>query len=246
MAPGIVDILRRGARTTAYALALGVVFLIISGFVAQDLWRSVREVQALRSGALCGQAPPPCTTAIAVTLDGPFYERRDALETWWTVDDAVGDVRLLPSAAARANLRPGSATAYVVDGKVVGVAAAGEQRVPTALAGSHAVFVDSAGLLVTLALGAMVLRVVRSARRSGVRWSDPIAPRQRARPAPRTPPEMVLAAIGSLALLSTIRFGLDPGASVATTAVIVVAAVMVPRLWRRWRRATTRGRHAAY
>ena len=244
MAPEIVDVARRGARTTVYALALGVVFLLISGFVAQDLWRSVREVQALRSGALCGQGPPPCTTAVAVTLDGPFYQRRDALETWWTVDDALGDVRLLPAAAARANLRPGSATAYVVDGKVVAVAAGG-RRVPTALAGSHAVFVDSAGLLMTLALSAMVLRVVRAARRSGVRWSDPVAPRDRRR-APRTPPELVLAAMGSLALLSTIRFGLDVGASVATTMGIVLAAVLVPRLWRRWRRATTNGRHADY
>ena len=129
----------------------------------------------------------------------PLLRAAGRLETWWTVDDSLGDVRLLRSAAARANLRPGSATAYVVDGKVVGVAA-GDRRVPTALAGSHAVFVDSAGLLMTLALGAGLLRVVRSARRSGVRWSDPIAPRHRARPTPRTPPEMVLAAIGSLAL----------------------------------------------
>ena len=236
-----------GGRTTVYALAMGVALLLISVFVAQDLWRSVREVQALRSGALCGQGPPPCTTAIAVTLDGPFDERRDALENWWTVDDggAVGDVRLLPSAAARANLRPGPATAYVVDGKVVAVAA-GDRRVPTALAGSHAVFVDSAGLLMTLALCAGLLRIVRAARRSGIHWSDPVVPRQPARPAPKAPPEMVLAAIGSVGFLLTIRLGLDVGASVVTTVVIAVTAFVVPRLWRRWQRATTKGRHAAY
>ena len=247
MAPEIVDVFRRGARTTVYALALGVALLPISAFVVQDLWRSVREVHALRSGADCGQAPPPCLTAIAVTLDGPYEARRDALVTWWTVDDgdAVGDVRLLPSAAARANLRPGSATAYVVDDKVVAVAA-GDRRVPTALAGSHAVFVDSAGLLVTLPFAAMLLRIVRAARRSGVQWTDSVAPRQRARPKPKTPPEMVLAAIGSVALLLTIRLGLDVRASVGTTAAIVVTVFTAPRLWRRWQRATTKGRHAAY
>lgn len=247
MAPEIVDVVRRGARTTVYALAMGVALLLISAFVAQDLWRSVREVQALRSGAHCGQAPPPCTTAIAVTLDGPYEGRRDALVTWWTVDDggAVGDVRLLPSAANRAILRPGPATAYVVDGKVVAVAA-GDRRVPTALAGSHAVFVDSAGLLMALAMGAMLFRIVWAARRSGVHWFDPVAPRQRARSAPKTPPEMVLAAIGSITLLLTIRFGLDVGSSVVTTVVIVVTAIVAPRLWRRWQRATTKGRHAAY
>jgi hypothetical protein len=246
VAPEIVDVVRRGARTTVYALAMAVALLPISAFVAQDLWRSVREVQALTSGAQCGQAPPPCTTAIAVTLEGPFDERRDALENWWTVDDggAVGDVRLLPSAAARANLRAGRATVYVVDGKVVAVAAR-DRRVPTALAGSHAVFVDSAGLLMTLALCAGLLRVVRAARRSGIHWSDPAVPRHPARPAP-TPPEMVLAAIGSLGFLLTVRLGLDVGASVVTTALTVVTAFMVPRLWRRWQRATTKGRHAAY
>jgi hypothetical protein len=247
VAPEIVDVLRRGARTTVYALAMAVALLPISAFLAHDLWRSVREVQALRSGAQCGQAPPPCTAAIAVTLEGPFEERRDALETWWTVDDGggVGDVRLLPSAAARANLRPGPATAYVVDGKVVAVAA-GDRRVPTALAGSHAVFVDSAGLLMTLALGARLLRIVRAARRSGVHWSDPVVPRQSARPAPKTPPEMVLVGIGGLGFFLTIRLGLDVGASVVTTVVIVATAFVVPRLWRRWQRATTKGRHAAY
>ena len=86
--------------------------------------------------------------------------------TYWTVDDggAVGDVRLLPAAAARANLRPGPATVYVVDGKVVAVSAGG-RRVPTAMAGPHAVFVDSAGLLITWSLGAMLFRTVRTARR---------------------------------------------------------------------------------
>ena len=217
MAPEIVDVFRRGARTTVYALAMGVALLPISAFVVQDLWRSVREVQALTSGADCGQAPPPCTTAIAVTLDGPYEARRDALVTWWTVDDggAVGDVRLLPSAAVRADLRPGPATAYVVDGKVVAVAA-GDRRVPTALAGTHAVFVDSAGLLMTLPFAAMLLRIVRAARRSGVRWTDPVAPRRRVRPKPRTPPEMVVAAIGSVALLLTIRLGLAVGATAVT------------------------------
>jgi hypothetical protein len=247
VASEIVDAIRRGARTTVYALAMAVALLPISAFVAQDLWRSVREVQALTSGAQCGQAPPPCTTAIAVTLEGPFDERRDALENWWTVDDggAVGEVRLLPSAAARANLRPGPATVYVVDGKVVAVAAR-DRLVPTALAGSHAVFVDSAGLLMALALCAGLLRVVRAARKSGVHWSDPVAPRQPVRPAPKTPREMVLAAIGGLGFLLTIRLGLDVGASVVTTVVIVVTAFVVPRLWRRWQRATTKGRHAAY
>ena len=245
MAPLIADAVRRGARTTVFALAMGVALLPISALVAQDLWRSVREVQVLKSGARCGQAPPPCMTAITVTLEGPFEERRDALVTWWTVDDggAVGDVRLLPSAAARANLRPGPATVYVVDGKVV---AAGDRRVPTALAGSHAVFVDSAGLLMTLALGAGLLRNVRAARRSGVQWSDPVVPRQPARPARKTPPEMVLAAIGGLGFLLTVRLGLDVGPSVVTTLVVVATAFGVPRLWRRWQRATTKGRHAAY
>jgi len=246
MAPVIVDAFRTGARTTVYALAMGVALLPISAFVAQDLWRSVREVQALRSGAQCGQAPPPCTTAITVTLEGPFEERRDALVTWWTVDDggAVGDVRLLPSAAARANLRPGPATAYVVDGKVVAVAARG-QRVPTALSGSHAVFVDGAGLLMTLALSVGLLRAVRAARRSGVHWSDPPMPRRPGRPAP-PPPEMVLVGFGGLGFFLTIRLGLDVGASVVTTVVIVATAFVVPRLWRRLQRATTKGRHAAY
>lgn len=241
----IVDAFRQGARTTVFALAMGVALLPISALVAQDLWRSVRELQVLKSGARCGQAPPPCMTAITVTLEGPFEERRDALVTWWTVDDggAVGDVRLLPSAAARANLQPGPATAYVVDGQVV---AAGDRRVPTALAGSHAVFVDSAGLLMTLALGAGLLRNVRAARRSGVHWSAPVVPRQPARPAPKTPPEMVLAAIGGLGFLLTVRFGLDVGPSVVTTLAVVATAFGVPRLWRRWQRATTKGRHAAY
>jgi len=226
---------------------MGGALLLISAFVAQDLWRSVREVQALRRDAHCGQAPPPCTTAIAVILDGPFEQRREALVTYWTVDDggAVGDVRLLPAAAARANLRPGPATVYVVDGKVVAVSAGG-RRVPTAMAGPHAVFVDSAGLLITLSLGAMLFRTVRTARRSGVHWSDPAVPRRRARPVPKTPPEMVLAAIGSLGFLLTFRLGLDVGATVVITAVIVVTGFTVPRLWRRWQRATTKGRHAAY
>lgn len=61
---------------------MAVALLPISAFLAHDLWRSVREVQALRSGAQCGQAPPPCTAAVAVTLEGPFEERGDALETW--------------------------------------------------------------------------------------------------------------------------------------------------------------------
>lgn len=245
MAAAIVDAFRKGARTTVYALALGVAFLLISGFVAQDLWRSVREVQALRSGAQCGQAPPPCTRTITVTLEGPFEERRDAFVTWRTLDDgdAVGDVRHLPSAAARANLRPGPTTAYVVDTKVV---AAGDRRVPTALAGTHAVFVDTAGLLMTLPLAVMLLRLVRAACRSGVRWSDPIRPRQAARPTAKAPPEMVLAATGALALLVTVRFGLEVGPSVVTTLVVAAMAVVVPRLWRRWQRATTSGRHAAY
>lgn len=245
MAPTIVDAVRRGARTTVFALALGVALLLISALVAQDLWRSVGEVQVLKSGARCEQAPPPCMTATTVTLEGPFEERRDALVTWWTVDDggAVGDVRLLPNDAARAGLRPGPTTVYVVDGNVV---AAGDRRVPTALAGSHAVFVDSAGLLMTLALGALMLRVVRAARRSGVPWSDPVAPRRPARPAPKAPPEMVLAAIGSLGILLTLRLGLDMGPSTVATLVVVAAAFGVPRLWRRWQRATTKGRHAAY
>lgn len=245
MAPVVVDAFRRGARTAVFALAMGVALIPISAFVAQDLWRSVREVQALSSGAECGQAPPPCTTAVTVTLEGPFEERRDALVTWWTVDDgdAVGDVRLLPSGATRANLRPGPATVHVVDGKVVAV---GDQRVPTALAGSHAVFVDSAGLVMTLTLGAGLFRGVRRARRSGVHWSDPMVPRQVGRPAPRTPPEMVVVAIGGLGLLLTVRLGLDVGTSVVTTLALAVTAVVGPRLWRRWRRAKTRGRHADY
>lgn len=249
MAPEIVDTFRRGARTTAYAFAMGVALVPISALVAQDLWRSTREVQALRSGAQCGQDPPPCATATTVTLDGPFEERRDALVTWWTVDDdgGVGDVRLLPSAATRANLRPGPATAHVVDGKVVAVAAAaGDRRVPTALAGTHAVFVDSAGLVMTLSLGALLVRRVRAARRAGVHWSDSLVPPRPARPAPKTPPEMALTATGGVALLLTLRLGLDVGPTVLSTLGVVATAVVAPRLWRRWQRATTKGRHAAY
>lgn len=180
-----------------------------------------------------------------MTLEGPFEERRDAFVTWRTVDDgdAVGDVRYLPSAAARANLRPGLTTAYVVDTKVV---AAGDRRVPTALSGSHAVFVDTAGLLMTLPLAAMLFRLVRAARRSGVHWSDPVAPRQPARPAQKTPPEMALAAMGALGLFVTVRLGLDAAPSVLATLVVAAMAIVVPRLWRRWQRATTSGRHAAY
>ena len=63
---------------------------------------------------------------------------------------------------------------------------------------------------------------------------------------PKTPPEMVLAAIGSLGFLLTFRLGLDVGATVVITAVTVVTGFTVPRLWRRWQRATTKGRHAAY
>ena len=245
MAPEIVDVLRRGARTTVYALALGVVFLLISGFVAQDLWRSVREVQALRSGALCGQAPPPCTTAIAVTLDGPFYERRDALETWRTVDERS---RRRPPAAVRR--RPREPAARLRNGVRRGRQGRRRRRRRTTCPDCLGRLArrlrrqrrpaDDAG---TGRHGAPRRAVSAQVRRPLVRSRR--APRTRP-PAPKTPPEMVLAAIGSLALLSTIRFGLDVGASVVTTLVIVVAAFMVPRLWRRWRRATTKGRHAAY
>lgn len=171
---------------------MGVALILISALVAQDLSRSVREVQALTSGAQCGQGPRPCTTRMTVTLEGPFGRRRDALVTWRTVDDgdAVGDVSLLPSAVGRASLAPGPATVHIVGDKVVAV---GDRGVPTAFAGAHAVFVDCAVLLMTPALGAMRLRRVRAARRAGVHWSDPVVRREPARPVPRTPPEMVLA-----------------------------------------------------
>ncbi|QBX55023.1 hypothetical protein EXE58_05855 [Nocardioides seonyuensis] len=72
-------------------------------------------------------------------------------------------------------LSAGRGTVYRLDGRVV-AASSGDDLVPTALSGSHAVTLDIFALIALLGFSSVFFLAVRRSRSAGARWSDEIAP----------------------------------------------------------------------
>lgn len=245
--------MQRGTRrppfhplTPRRSLITALVFLIAVPVVALDLAKSAREYQALRAWSVCSLHPESvCLTAEPVTFGGGSSRRRSALQQWYATD-ADGESTyfdLQPGYGEYTETLPGPGTLYRAQDEVVAFSKKeSDEYVPTAFAGSHAIAVDLAVLVLLIGVIALEVRRVRWGRRARLSWSEEFP----LHAVSRSGSINALIGAGLSGAVVTFMAGLSGAAAWVPALLIGATAGLYPTAIRRIRSRQGRGKRAAY